>query len=177
MRSAECPCQTGAAMLPTSAAVVFNETTCEMLIEVSDSNPSGTLWPTADAPAEPGTYWLTSPVPGACEKGEHAMAGWMQAGWISPRACVHCQPELSVPSMCAACCHPKLSRSEDPGASGGRAGQRQQQQCRRQRGSFRRHQQRSKSAAARLPRPASSAGLQPSSSAASHTVMAFECCV
>ncbi|PRW45522.1 AT-rich interactive domain-containing [Chlorella sorokiniana] len=54
---------------PQQCPAVFNESTCETLIEVLDSNPSGTLWPTADAPAEPGTYWLTSPVPGACENG------------------------------------------------------------------------------------------------------------
>ena len=65
-------------LAPPLPAATFDSSTCEPLIDVADSNPSGTLWPTADAPADPGTYWLTSPVPGACEKG----AQCLEAGWV-----------------------------------------------------------------------------------------------
>lgn len=50
-------------------AAAFNETTCETVLDVADSNPAGTLWPSASDPRPPGTYWVTSPVPGECERG------------------------------------------------------------------------------------------------------------
>ena len=62
-----------APQLPTRAlpppAEAFNEATCETIFPVSDSNTAGSLWPAPDAYPPPGSYWLTSPVPGACEAG------------------------------------------------------------------------------------------------------------
>jgi hypothetical protein len=44
---------------------------------VSSSNEAGLVW---IPPSEPASYWLTSPVPGACESGEQPLSpGYLAA--------------------------------------------------------------------------------------------------